>query len=711
MSTAGFWTLASIAVSQASVATHEPCLPSEVCGQIVDNEATPVPYAEIEIIYEGSSDFTLTDGEGRFAIRKRQGVEVSKIAVTVIGFVAAEIAYPELLAAGGRLSLSPEEEISEENSIVVVARARSRPFASRSIETTEIVSDPFALADVLLAVSGLSVSTNVNNSADLQLRGSAVGLARTYFNDVPLYEIVRGSSVDQTTRVFSIFDPRVLENVEVYPTNPPAYLANSAAGAVRALPQSDANAPTSALIGLSGLKVASSQPLFDGGAAQLYLSIEDASPLLEVNPDLRQILTASQNQSLGIVASIPTESGGDLTVFGALDFENTEFPLRILNISGQSDSDRTRAFGIVTWETPLENDRMKLDAAFTHTRNTLTFGEQSTSARNNYIYINGDLAGDLFNRAIEYRAGLTFESFDLNGEGQINLGPQFDQTAPQDTTGAASYLAAFAFITSELSQGLTLQLGTRQAFAGDAEVNAVYSAGLTYEFPDRKHRVILSLGQYGAFVPPEIPVLQPVILAESRQVSLDYLFDDGPVRMALGAYAKTDRVADRDTDIVGFDAELDVAIANGLDLSLRFASSDHDVDGARGDNDLAYQFRAIARSRPNRFLSVTGALTYRSGAVFTPVVDVGFGEGGASFPIFSANPNEARLDDFLSLDLNISHVLNVWPGKTKPIGILAVSNLLDRANEARAVYTPDFSSEQRVFFGPRVFFVGLVFNF
>ena len=99
------------------------------------------------------------------------------------------------------------------------------------------------------------------------MRGSAAGLSRVYYNDVPLYEVVRGSTVDRVTRVSSILSASILRDVETYASLPPAYLANSAAGAIRVIPQVDENGPDSVFVGLLGV---SGSAAFDvsGGAGR-----------------------------------------------------------------------------------------------------------------------------------------------------------------------------------------------------------------------------------------------------------------------------------------------------------------------------------------------------------------------------------------------------------------------------------------------------------
>ena len=709
------WGLSLLSVPQYARAA-EDCPEDQVCGIVVDSDEKPLAFAEVEITFEAEAIFALTDESGTFVVPRDAAGEPTLVTVSLIGFQSLSVDFAEFEARDARLILdrATDGTATEDNSIIVTARARSRPFANRELTTLDIVSDPLASADVLLAVSGLAISTNVNNSADLQLRGGAVGLSRTYFNDVPLYEVVRGNSVDQTTRLFSIFDPRILSNVEAYPTNPPTYLANSAAGALRALPQYDASETTSVLVGLSGIKVTSSQPVLKDGTAQLYASIEDVAPLIEINPELADIITSSSTQSLGATISLPIENGGEVTLFAALDLEDGEFPLRILNQSGQSTNDRLRAYGVIGWETPIGSERLKLDGAFTYTTNDFAFEGTLTFARNRYTYANVDLAGDLLGPELDYRAGLAYERFDLRSESAANFG--FGDAAlssPISTVERQNpdYLAAYAFLTSRLSDNLTMQLGTRQFLVDDAGQDAVYSLGLTFTSDDRRHRLIFGAGQYSAVVPPELGGVQPLFASTSQQVSLDYLFDGDGLRVAAGAYAKTDSFDGAEVDILGFDAELDARLANWLDLSLRFASSDHRSGGAVGDNDLGYQLRAILKARPNRSSSITGALTMRSGAVFTRVIGAQNDPGRGVEPIFSSDINGERLSDFVSLDFNFSHVLGLWPGETKPIGILAITNALDSSNEARAIYSPDFSQEQRSFFGPRVFYFGLIFDF
>ena len=135
-------------------------------------------------------------------------------------------------------SETTDEELNGET-VIIRAKRISKPFANITFEKMDIYTNPASKADALLAVADLQYATNNNNSADIVLRGGLARLSRTYFNDVPIYEAVRGSALLQTTHGFSVFNTATIKSVETYSSAPPSYFANTAGGVIRILPDDD----------------------------------------------------------------------------------------------------------------------------------------------------------------------------------------------------------------------------------------------------------------------------------------------------------------------------------------------------------------------------------------------------------------------------------------------------------------------------------------
>ena len=133
----------------------------------------------------------------------------------------------------------------------------------------------------------LQFATNNNNSAEVILRGGSPKLTRTYFNDVPIYEIVRGASQLQVSRGFSIFNTATIDGVETYASSPPAYFANTAGGVIRIMPQDTISEGGELQVNLTKLSlsygVSNKGP--KRGYFQIYSDLSSLGPLIALNPD------------------------------------------------------------------------------------------------------------------------------------------------------------------------------------------------------------------------------------------------------------------------------------------------------------------------------------------------------------------------------------------------------------------------------------------
>lgn len=682
-----------------------PSCPSQsTCGKIIDETGKAIALAQVDVEYEDEEQVIFADENGVFVIDDPR--TPLRIVVAQGDVELATLDFDSFRANGNIIEVASSDESG--SSIIVEARRVSQPFARQTLTQLDILTNPLSNADALLAVAGLASATNLDNSADVQLRGSGIGLSRVYYNDVPLYEIVRGSSVDQVTRVSSILSTSILSNVETYASLPPVYLANGAAGAVRALPNIDEAAPSSVFVGLPGLS-ASGAFDFPNGAAQIYGNAIDLSASLKLNPGLKRVTQSYSSLGMGAAIRVDLPSGGEINTLNVLDFEEGVYPLSLLNLTGISRNERERFYSLVGAEVPIGDQRLKLDGAITATRNTLEYRGESVAARNTYLYANADHAGSFGGDIGNYRAGLTGELFDLRAAGTLAFGAA--STGFRDAREKAGYAAAFVFVSVEPSQNLLLSAGTRQFLTSNPDLDASYSFAATYISNDRRHKLIAGLGRFTAIVPQEVLTISPVSIGSSKQASVDYVFVSDRFELRFGAYLKEDTVNAATTRIRGFDGSFAWQASGWLDLSGSIAHARQRSGGFAGDRDLDYIIRLQARTRLTDTLNFNASFMTRSGARFTRVVG-GIELGDDQFaPVFDNEINGQQLTNFGTIDINIIKRLDLGTSLPGPFVFIGITNLLDRKNESRAIYSNSFDAEGRTFFERRALTFGVSYSF
>lgn len=708
------WIVASLlaATAQDAQGARAPpaaiaCPTSAVCRRVTDQAGQPLALVEISVERSGTPQIVEVSGDdGTFVVPRSALTASSRVLLSAPGYETLGLTAQQFGESGPDLVLNKVGGQTG-GEIVVTARQVSTPFATKVVNQLSLLTDPSANADVLLAVAAVPGATGLNNSVDIQLRGGAIGLSRIYFNDIPLYEVVRGSAVDQVTRVSSILNPSIVKNIEVYSTNPPAFLANSAAGAVRVLPNTVATGAGSLFVGLPGASYTTSRKLGDGGAAQLYATAADLRALLAVTPGLRETTKRFQSAGVGGSFSIPFGEDAELTALTLADAESGEYPLRLLNLSGTSLSKRRRIYAAMNVEVPVPTGRIKADFAFTDIRNRFAFLDFDAVADNRYLYASLEHADRV--GAFDYRAGLAGEQISLLTNGSLLFYGDGAGAPPWGRLErTARYASFYGFATYSASPQVSLALGSRQ-FVGDRpRQSPVYSAAATWRSKDERHRVVAAAGTFSAIVPPEIGTVNGVTAARSRQASLDYAFKGDDFALELGAYVKSDRVAELTTRIEGADLSATFRLRRDIELELILATSRQRVGTERAANDLPLLFRITTRVSLSPTAQFNARFTTKSGAVYFRLDKVALTPGGDLFPIFETPVNRRRLPSFQVLDLTLQERFRQWPGKQKPFVFVSLSNALNRRNQARVVYSADYGEEERAYFEPRALTFGLV---
>jgi hypothetical protein len=690
--------------------------PESVAIVVVDEQNQPIPLAEIDVSGSCEIEDGLTDDQGAYSFQvSRDCLDSLTFEVSVVNLDVVSFDYRSARDSGFRLKVAPQSEASAE--IVVRGRKISTQFAGESFRKLDILTSAASRSDALLAVANLPFSTNTENSADVQLRGSAAGLSRVYFNDVPLYEVVRGSTIDRVTRGFSVFNASIVQQVEVYPTNPPVYLSNVAAGAVRILPDDGATGVSSLFFGANGAGLTKAIPLSGGRSnfVQLYGSVNDLSGLLELNPALRRITKSFRSAALGANAHFDTADGVKVSFLNVLDGESGVFPFRVLASDAITRSKRLRSYNVISLEKIVGEARIKIDGAYTNISGRQAFDAFNTKTNNNYAYTDVNIAGSYRQSLLIYRAGVSTEYINLK-----SIGTDFrpvDQQVGQISTlnNISKYTSIYGYITYKSSNLWSVALGSRQSVLGALRPEASYQASISISTSDDTQKIVLGIGRYGALVPPEIAARSSFARARSEQISFDYRFDDYGVKASAGIYFKTDIVDGVSTDIRGFDLSASGSLISKISVTGSFVTAQPIVKSPttsnRGDNYLSYLFRLSVKIAIDGKTSANINYVRRNGTVFTEVVDaIPIANSTNFIPIFSPQTNNKNLKSFEVVDVNLVRSISIWPGARKPIGFVSISNLLDRRNEARAIYNQDFSTLSKAFFERRSFTFGLVFQ-
>lgn len=607
------------------------------------------------------------------------------------------------------------DEAESGETVIVKSKRISKPFSNVSFEKLDIYLNPASKADAILAVADLQFATNNNNSAEISFRGGSPRLSRAYFNDVPIYEIVRGTNFLNNTQGFSIFNTSTIAEVETYSTAPPAYFANTAGGVIRILPQDQAIKEGEFQINTTKASFVVTNPNKDEdkGFAQFFGDVSNLAPLLAMNPALKDNVNKSNGTNLGVNLLYRLRPETEIRFLSVVDAEKASYFFDPFDTKNILDNKKQRNYNVISLEQEFSKSRAKIDIGKSFVKQTTKLNGNIYSNDNQYNYIDANLAGRIKSLKMSYRFGYTYEEFLLKSEAIIrplNSGLEINAT----TKEKAKYDALYGFANYSPTENLSIAFGVREYINNDKKLKPSRQISAAYQDDNREHNYILSYGEYGAIVLPNRTAFEGIFTAKSQQTSFDYKFTRQSTSFGFGLYQKFETIGSNTTKINGFDASYKFQLGDRTEITTSYARSlpYSIVDNVkeRGENHLDYMFKIKTKIALNSFRLLNFTYTAMSGQVYSiPTGSIDDGFGGLK-PVYLTR-NDKQLGDYQSLDFSYVTKLKIWPNENKPITYLNINNIFDRENQSGIEFNQNSGqSGFREYIG-RTIVLGLLFQF
>lgn len=702
--------------------------------EVTSPDGRPVEAAELQVARPGADDAPislLSGSDGRAAIdqmlfERWGGVEVT---VSAIGYRDAVVH----IDPGGARDIAVRLEAAEESGIVVVARRVSRPFSPHTLGLLEIVTDARANADPVLAANDLPSSTNVAANAVLGLRATRASISRLYLDDIPVFEFVRGGSLDSATQGGSIFSLANTKDVEVYPSNPPLYLAGSTGGALRALPPTAASAGGNLALNTAAIGVTNTFTSGGGSFATLSGLYSDFEPQLSINPGLSKLVSRLHLRSIALAGRAAVSQTSALSIFAQAESEEGRYPDTVLGSLEDFTQSARRVRILSSYAANVGSAALTLNAAYTWTRTRQAYADWSSASTNRYWFSSLDFAGEAFAGRLTWRTGIDSDHISQTSTQDVarSLVP-IAADAPPRARNRNTDLAAYAFASWRFGPTFLVSIGARRILS--SELGGGYGAQMsgTASSADRRHKLIVSLGRYVGAEVPQFAYFGGLARSVSRQIEADYSFTIPGLRLGLSLYHSAETSertrsalregrfyifgdtltgVGRHTVTTGVEAYLNASPIAGLEtkVSLSRIHQELHLDGeaVSGSNDFGYIARASARYQVAGW-GLNLAATTRDGAPFTRISSIVEAPDGHRIPI-TGPVNGERLPRYFSLDASVARPIAL-SRNLRPLAFLSVSDLLDRRNVSSQILAAAGPIRYRRFAG-RVVTFGLSANF
>lgn len=270
-------------------------------GHIADEQGNNLFAVNVYLLKHNTVG-TLSDIDGNFLL-KIATPDIIKNEYLVFSFIGYE---PLKLPFDSINYFLPIDVVMIENTqmfneVVVEGRKSiSREFSIKEMDKLKIYLNPLASADPLKAIAMLPSSTNTSETANPELRGSAANRTKVFLNGVPVSNPVRNSQINGIG-FFSLFNPVLIKNMSVYPSNPPLIYGNTSAGMIDIETEDkleDNNYQVSASLATTGICI--SQKINEKSFIQLYGNLMFSNGFLAVNPEISEQLRSFSSNDIGL---------------------------------------------------------------------------------------------------------------------------------------------------------------------------------------------------------------------------------------------------------------------------------------------------------------------------------------------------------------------------------------------------------------------------
>jgi hypothetical protein len=694
-------------------------------GQVIDEANTPVFAANV-YLKQHPDQGTITELDGSFKLALPASLETDTLVVSFIGYQEWQQAVDDH-AVVQPLTITLKEETNQLQTVTVKASASiSEEFSAAQLKKLDIYLNPVSAADPLKAITTLAGSTNTDESANPNLRGSSFARSRVVLNGVPVVNPVRNSQINGIGN-FSLFNTELIEFQNVYPGNPPIIYGNTSAGLVEIETRSQLKRNKyQATISMANLGLFASQKLNKNSFIQVYGNYQFPDLFLEFNADSFQGLERFGAVDYGVNWHQKIGQGWTFNLYNYGIDEGYRIRQNLFNYEGEALSSRWRNFSVANLKLQRERYWLSFNQGVDWSKSTFELGNLASDKSDAQYYSAVNYKQFLTN-TFSVQTGLVYESSATDFD---NRSPAFYFAIAPDAPAFDNLirlrnelLEGYAYMKWEASNLLTIGGGIRKNIPLNGQPSYWSGQGNMRLDLDGGHAWVFGGGYYHNFTLPSFYDANYQLLS-SRQVALEYFFkrqnwdiqlagfykkEQGDVRLLPGEPTSNHR------EIVGAEMRVDwqwkdrfrLTIANTF-LNARIQNGKQSF---RAQNDMDYFVKAVGSYTHPKLGAMAISYIHRPGLFFTPITGGSFvEEAGVFAPQFATAINSAQLPYYATLDFNYSKVIPL-KGTSNVIVYVTVTNLLNRTNPRNYLHNADYSMVVDVErFQKRSFYVGSLFT-
>lgn len=695
-------------------------------GYVFDNKNTPIKGAEI-ILSSNNHIGTITNSYGFFnLILNNYQKSKDSLLIVHIAYLTQKISLENFKNSPIKIYLNAKEYKLGDISIEF-NKSLSSEFSTKTISQLEIFLDPNSNADALIAINSLPMSTNTDESANPVLRGSSVERTRIFLNNIPIYKPTKGNQINNNVGSFSVFNSGIIENVEIFASNPPLYLGNVSGGAIDIKTLNKGKNLKNINITFAGGGFFLSEKVYKKNFVQLFANYTSLDLLKSVNEISLDRVNNYINYNFGINSKLVFNDNSNLKLFFQIDNESGDYKSNIYSYNGNFTSKVINNINIINYDLMFGKNYLTLDNGFNYSKEAYKFGNMDLINEDKFFFSALNLE-HFFSNKWSLRSGLTFENINVKFNGIIpmfyySLYPGTPRLQIRENM-SINLLDIYIFGKYKPVKNLVSSFGIRKNFALDNNSSFLsFQGNLKYITQNKKNTFLFAFGKYHSFRFPNSTSMKFELL-KSNQYTFEYNLYSQILNFLFSFYYKVEDGIGNILDtpffvsqkkITGIELYLKKNFGDYISLSLSniYLKSELKINDSYfySPDNLNYFIKfSFSYDIPNIALL---ALTYsaRPGRFYTPIKSTNYNADWDIYePVFSNNINSENYNSYNLININISRSFKLGKSTSSTL-FFGIKNLLDSKNERNVIYSKNYKNNKFEYYTRRTFFLGGVFNF
>ncbi len=656
---------------------------------------------------------TSTDVNGQFSL---EGIDIGDtLMVSYIGYREQLYIITDLQ----HIQIDLEPVVMNMTEVVVEAEYLvAEEFTYKKVNRLDIYMNPSAKADPLLAVNSLPSSTTLDESANISFRGSSPAGTGIFFNNVPIYDPVRFSQLNGIG-TFGIFNTAIVDEMLVFPGNPPLEYGNTTSGliAIKTTEEIPETASNTVTLSPASFGFMTSRPLGDKNALAVFSNYQPSGILKAMNASALEDIESFRSADLGINFMHRFNETSVFKLFNYSLTEGYDFNYQSPTFNGTFRQNKRRNFTVANFRKKTGRSQFTLNSNTSFSNAEFGFADMDIAIDNFDVFFSANY--QYRHSKFNAKTGITVDYRNQRFEGTYYTfdhaeGPGFPTTTSEGTNDI-NRPELYLYTKYYPRENVVLGGGIRKNLPGDGQRHYLSGQLNVKVEPGQATSLIVAWGKYHKYALPQNDT-ETSFLIESDQISADLNWKKDRLRFSSSLFGKRTRDHAGTTELIGFEAFVSGNLTPKLSGQLSYTL----INGTTTTKekleypaayDLNYFIRGNLNYQFSGYWSVNGMFIFREGPFHRPVTGASFDPSLEVFePTYAAWTEQQRRSGYSTVDLSFNRLIPVRE-KLSIIVFGTCNNILNIKNIRTYTYDFDYTTREAEYFSRRTVYFGAVINF